>query len=175
MCDDGADFRIGKDCQDILLIGACPGRVEEEQNRPFIGDAGQNLRTMISALSESRPNLFPSAVADDYSMLNAHDLPRYEGREGFDGESEPSQEEIMQPTNILRLWEQIAFVFPSVLLYLGDTAEFIHPIVEEVAPDAEVYKTGHPSKPAWNTRKEYRGMSKDDKLARWATDKFLEL
>ena len=76
MCHQTADFRLGGTCCKILLVGACPGKAEEDQGRPFIGGAGKNLRMMFAGLNVHSPDLFCSDDLEDYSLLNAHDLPR---------------------------------------------------------------------------------------------------
>jgi uracil-DNA glycosylase len=175
MCHQTADFRLGGTCCKILLVGACPGKAEEDQGRPFIGGAGKNLRIMIAALNVHSPDLFCSDDLEDYSLLNAHDLPRYVGRVGYDGNSEPTRDQVMRPENIERLQRHLTLVSPQVVLYLGDTAEFIHTIALKEMPDARFFKTGHPSKPAWNTRPEYKEFPQETKLSRWAVDKLHEI
>jgi uracil-DNA glycosylase len=175
MCQPSADFRVGDVHRDIYLIGACPGKAEEENGRPFIGDAGENLQIMIESLHERDPGLFPTGNRDDYTMLNAHDLPRYASRNGYDGNSEPSQVEVIAPDNQDRILAKFRQVAPSVILYLGNTAEFTHPVVQRYMPAPVVFRTGHPSKPAWNTQPGYVGLQREEKLQRWARDQFRQI
>ena len=171
MCRVAADFRAGDRWPDILLVGACPGRDEEIQRRPFAGQAGWNLCGMMASLHDHRPDLFLSGVPDDYSMLNAHPLPRYRQRADFNGRTQPTENEVLSQENRLRLIVRLQQVDPRIILYLGIAAEFIHPIVRENCPAARAFRTGHPSTSAWNTCRNYLGRPKAEKIQRWARDK----
>lgn len=46
----------------IMLIGEAPGAQEEEQGRPFVGKAGQNLNAFLTELGLNRNELFISNV-----------------------------------------------------------------------------------------------------------------
>lgn len=172
MCEAGADFRVGNVHRHILLVGACPGREEEFERRPFAGLAGNNLRIMLVRLHQHDRELFPSSQPDHYSMLNAHTLPRYRGRPGFNGRTQPTRAEIMAPDNQERLIRIVNEVEPTLILYLGKVAEFIHPVIRPHIARLQAFRTGHPSTPAWNTRPEYAGLPRQVKLARWVRDRF---
>ncbi len=171
MCQPTAEFRLGRDRRNILLVGACPGRIEANKGRPFAGESGQNLRVMIESLHAHCPELFLSANPDDCSMLNAHSLPRYAGNVGYDGRSQPYRSEVLESANVKRLAARLACAAPQLVLYLGKRAEFVHPVVQEVTPNARVFRTGHPSTQAWNTKQLYRGQARETKLAKWAIDR----
>jgi uracil-DNA glycosylase len=172
MCQVSADFRRGVELANILLVGACPGREEEQNGRPFVGTAGQYLRSMFRTLNLHWPCFFPSADPDEYSMLNANPLPRYRARAGFGGLTQPTKTEVMAAENRVRVRSLLILVNPERVLYLGNAAEFIDPIVNEVLPDTQVFRTGHPSPTAWNTKANYRGMTREEKLERWTRDQF---
>lgn len=46
----------------IMLIGEAPGANEEEQGRPFVGKAGENLNTFLKIIDLKREDLFISNV-----------------------------------------------------------------------------------------------------------------
>ena len=171
MCIATPDFRIGDANPRVLLVGACPGRDEEENERPFCGQAGRNLTVMLRRLHVLRPDIFPSASLNDYSLINAHSLPRYRGRDGYDGRTQPLKREVLADENKARFIAQVERVEPSTILYLGKAAEFAHPIIAATAEEYQAYRTGHPSTPAWNTRPGYVGMAAEEKLRHWAEDK----
>ncbi|MEO9465798.1 MULTISPECIES: uracil-DNA glycosylase family protein [Roseobacteraceae] len=172
MCIPAADVRISEINPRILLVGACPGRDEEIQGRPFAGQAGQNLNVMLQRLHTLHPDIFPSGRADDYSMLNAHSLPRYRARDGFDGRTQPLKREVLAQDNRDRLIAHLQRIRPEIVVYLGKAANFAHGVVRVQGQDILTYRAGHPSTQAWNTKREYAGMLQQEKLTRWAEDKF---
>jgi len=175
MCIQAADFRIGDANHRVLLVGACPGREEEENGRPFAGQAGQNLSVMLQRLHVLLPNIFASERLDDYSLINAHSLPRYRGRDGYDGRTQPLKREVLAAENQVRFRAQVEHLQPIAIVYLGKAAEFSHEIVQATGIEVQVYRTGHPSTTAWNTRPEYVGMARGEKIRQWAESKLEEL
>jgi uracil-DNA glycosylase len=159
----------------VLLVGACPGADEEKHGRPFVGNSGQNLAVMLQRLHVLRPDIFPSERLDDYSLINAHSLPRYRGREGYDGRTEPLREEILANENRTRFATQIEHLEPTTIVYLGVTAEFAHEITETTVAEFQAYRTSHSSTPAWNTKADYIGIQADEKLRQWAEDRLEQI
>ena len=51
-------FGEGNENADWLFIGEAPGQQEDEQGRPFIGDAGQLLAEMLRAMKLTREDIF---------------------------------------------------------------------------------------------------------------------
>lgn len=175
MCIQAADFRIGNANHRVLLVGACPGREEEENGRPFVGQAGQNLSVMLQRLHVLIPDIFTSERLDDYSLINAHSLPRYRGRDGFDGRTQPLKREVLAAENQARLGAQVEHLRPETIVYLGKVAEFAHEIVQATGIEVQAYRTGHPSTTAWNTRPEYVGMDRGEKIRQWAEDQLEQI
>ena len=175
MCIQAADFRNGDANHRVLFVGACPGREEEEEGRPFVGQAGQNLTVMLQRLHALHPGIFPTERLDDYSLINAHSLPRYRGRDGYDGRTQPLKREVLAEDNCARFSAQVEHLQPTVIVYLGKAAEFAHEISQNAANEFQAYRTGHPSAPAWNTRPEYVGMGRNAKLHQWAEDRFEQI
>ncbi|WDC85342.1 uracil-DNA glycosylase family protein [Caloramator sp. mosi_1] len=62
----GEDIKIvygdGNINAQIMLIGEAPGRFEEEQGKPFVGQAGKNLDEFIDILEINREDLFITNV-----------------------------------------------------------------------------------------------------------------
>ena len=165
------DFKVGDGNPRVLLVGACPGADEEKNGRPFAGQAGKNLVVMLQRLHVLRPDVFPSDSLDDYSLINAHSLPRYRGREGYDGRTQPTKDEVLADENRIRFANQVEHINPLTIVYLGEAAEFAHEIVKATVEGFQAYRTGHPSAPAWNTQPGYVGMQAADKLRHWAEDR----
>lgn len=175
MCIPTPDFRIGDVHLRLLFVGACPGAAEEENSRPFAGQAGQNLAVMLQRLHNLRQDVFPSERLDDYSLINAHSLPRYRGRDGYDGRTQPLKREVLADENRARFAAEVEHLDPTIILYLGKAAEFTHEIVVATLEEFQAYRTGHPSTPAWNTRPEYVGMQAEEKIQQWAEDRFEQI
>lgn len=172
MCIQAADFRIGDANRRVLLVGACPGHDEEVAGRPFAGQSGQNLTVMLQRLHVLRPDIFPTDRLNDYSLINAHFLPRYRGRDGYNGRTQPLKREVLAVLNRNRFSAQVERLQPTVIVYLGKAAQFAHEISQYAVDEFQAYRTGHPSTPAWNTRPEYAGMDRNAKLCLWAEDRF---
>lgn len=175
MVENASDFRRGDVHPSTVFMGACPGRQEEIDGRPFAGSAGANLRIMLETLSAEMVEHFPSSVMEDYSLLNAHDLPRYRGREGYDGRTTPPRGDVLEDGNLGRLRERLEAVDASKVIYLGQAAEYAHSALPGLVGGISFFRLGHPSPLAWNPRKEYGGLSKREKLARWAVDSWVQL
>lgn len=170
MCVAGPDYRLGDQHPEIAIVGACPGAQEEEQGRPFIGDAGAHLAEMIRIINAISPAKFPSANRDDYTLLNAHPLPRYRGRAGFDGNTEPSRREVMSDANIVRLTQQLRRTAITRILLAGKRPQWLtQRLVVEFA-ETELFVCGHPSSGAWN--RHYVGQNRAVKIRLWTQDTF---
>ncbi len=172
MCRNAADFRFVDVHPRVLLVGACPGREEERDGRPFAGQSGQNLEIMLRRLQVLHPQVFPSPRLDAYSLVNAHSLPRYPEREGYDGSTQPRKQDVLAPENRARLIVRLQRVQPEIIVYLGKAAQFAHEVFEAHMPDIRAFRTGHPSAQAWNIPRQYRGMPREEKIRRWAEDQF---
>lgn len=48
----------GNPAADLMLVGEAPGEREDEQGRPFVGDAGQLLDKMFGAIAMDRSDLY---------------------------------------------------------------------------------------------------------------------
>lgn len=163
------DFWRGTEYPHIVFIGACPGKEEEKEGRPFVGEAGRFLRAMTRFLHERNMCILSSPELDAYTLLNAHHLPRYRERAGFDGDTEPTRDDILDSANQSRIRRRLREVKARVVIYVGNQAFHVHEVARVILEHASFFRLGHPSKPAWNTR--YQG-SEQERLARWVEDTF---
>lgn len=95
----------------LMLIGEAPGGREEEQGRPFVGKAGQNLNEFLDILALKREDIY---------ITNAVKLrPSAPGKNRKEKNRPPSQTEI----TLFAPWvlEEIRTVCPCLLVTLGNT------------------------------------------------------
>ena len=84
-----------------MCIGEAPGANEDEQGRPFVGDAGQLLEKILSAIQLSRESVFICNVLKHRPPANRDPLPN----------------EVLACQPFLR--RQVELVRPRVILALG--------------------------------------------------------
>lgn len=87
MCVTTIDFRRGDKFPSLVLLGACPGRLESEADpkRPFAGQAGCNLKALLKCLRDlpDKGNWgladddFATDVLDDYTLMNSHPAAKW--------------------------------------------------------------------------------------------------
>jgi hypothetical protein len=102
--------------------------------------------------------------------LNAHSLPRYAGRPGYDGRTEPSKPEVMTDENIARLTHQLRQTAIIRLLLVGLRPKWLAQTIITQFPAMEVFVSGHPSIRRWN--RFYTGRPQPEKLNSWTHDTF---
>ena len=88
----------------LMIIGEAPGREEDEQGKPFVGQAGQLLNKMIAAINLQREEVY---------ITNAIPWRPPNNRT-------PTSEEILQCLPYLQ--KHIEIIKPNFLLLLGATA-----------------------------------------------------
>lgn len=170
MCQAGPDYRQGDEHPHIAIIGACPGRQEEEAGRPFIGPTGANLALMVPIINGISPVKFPSANRDDYTLLNAHPLPRYQVQGQPKVRTQPTKTEILDVNNVARLIQQLQSTNIARVILAGKKPGLLVGCIRVSMPAIEIFLCGHPSTSSWNTR--YVGQSQADKLRNWTHDTF---
>ncbi|MBY6122828.1 hypothetical protein KUV64_27295 [Mameliella alba] len=126
MCQNSVDFRRGNASPELVLLGACPGQEEwaAQPQRPFAGQSGRNLLSLLAVLDRLagremyglRPGDFHSQNIDDYTLMNAHDVPKWRAR---DGRSTPRMSEVESQINRTRLSRQLRTVRARVVIGLG--------------------------------------------------------
>lgn len=96
----------------VMLIGEAPGAQEEEQGRPFVGKAGQNLNEFLQIVGLERADIWISNVVKA-RPFKVSDKGRKSNRP-------PNREELAFFTPLLR--EEIGLVKPRVIVTLGNVA-----------------------------------------------------
>ena len=88
----------------LMIIGEAPGREEDEQGKPFVGQAGQLLNKMLAAINLQREHVYITNVVPWRPPNNRT----------------PTSEEILQCLPYLQ--KHIEIIKPNFLLLLGATA-----------------------------------------------------
>ncbi len=106
-CEMGATrqhvaFSDGVAPSGFVLIGEAPGREEDLQGKPFVGNSGQLLTAMLAALGISRPN--------GVTIINVLKCRPPENRD-------PQEAEVEQCSHFLE--RQLKLLAPSVVLLSG--------------------------------------------------------
>ena len=97
-------FADGNDQSKIMIIGEGPGQKEDEQGKPFVGDAGILLNKMLEAIQIKRSNIYITNVVN-YRPPNNR---------------KPEPSEINRYSKYLR--QHIAIIDPKILILMGSTA-----------------------------------------------------
>ncbi len=87
-----------------MLVGEAPGYHEDQQGRPFVGQAGKLLEQLLAAIGLSREQVFIANVLKSRPPNNRDPLP--------------DEIAACQPY----LWRQIALIRPKVICTLGNHA-----------------------------------------------------
>ncbi|WP_430521715.1 uracil-DNA glycosylase family protein [Alloyangia pacifica] len=126
MCQNSVDFRRGNASPELILLGACPGQEEwvARPKRPFAGQSGVNLLSLLAVLDRLaeremyglRHGDFRSQNIDDYTLMNAHHVPKWPAQ---DGRSTPRMSEVESEVNLIRLTGQLRAVQARVVIGLG--------------------------------------------------------
>ena len=96
--------RGGRPASDLMFVGEAPGYHEDQQGRPFVGQAGRLLEQLLAAIGLTREQVFIANVLKSRPPNNR----------------DPRPEEIAacQPY----LWRQIELIRPKVVCTLGNHA-----------------------------------------------------
>ena len=97
-------FSDGNPNSQIMLVGEGPGEKEDEEGKPFIGDAGILLNKMLNAIKIKRENIYITNVVN-YRPPNNR---------------KPEITEINRYSVFLR--EHISIINPKILILMGSTA-----------------------------------------------------
>ena len=97
-------FSDGNSRSPIMIVGEGPGQKEDEFGKPFVGDAGQLLNKMLSAINIKRENVYITNVVN-YRPPNNR---------------KPEPAEINRYSEFLR--EHISIIDPKILVLMGSTA-----------------------------------------------------
>ena len=97
-------FSDGNQDSQIMLVGEGPGEKEDEEGKPFVGDAGILLNKMLNAIKIKRENIYITNVVN-YRPPNNR---------------KPEISEINRYSVFLR--EHISIINPKILILMGSTA-----------------------------------------------------
>ena len=97
-------FGEGNENADWLFIGEAPGQHEDEQGRPFVGEAGQLLTEMCRAMKLTREEIFIANILKCRPPKNR----------------DPHADEIKQCRDYLL--RQIALIQPKIIIAVGRIA-----------------------------------------------------
>ena len=102
-------FSDGQPSARVMVIGEAPGREEDRQGKPFVGDAGQLLDKMFNAIGLGRDHMGDTALY----ITNVMPWRPPQNRD-------PSLEEIQMMLPFLK--RHIELVDPEMLVLMGNTA-----------------------------------------------------
>ena len=97
-------FSDGNINSQIMIVGEGPGEKEDEIGKPFVGDAGNLLNKMLSAININRESVYITNVVNFRPPNNR----------------KPTSAEINRYSTFLR--EHILIVNPKILIIMGSTA-----------------------------------------------------
>lgn len=97
-------FSDGDINSQIMFVGEGPGQKEDEQCKPFVGDAGNLLNKMLNAINIKRDNIYITNVVNYRPPKNR----------------KPEPSEILRYSHFLK--EHISIIDPKILVLMGSTA-----------------------------------------------------
>ena len=97
-------FADGNIQSSIMIVGEGPGQKEDELGKPFVGDAGNLLNKMLSAIKIERKKIYITNVVNYWPPNNR----------------KPEQSEINRYSKYLK--EHISIIDPKILILMGSTA-----------------------------------------------------
>ena len=97
-------FSDGNFKSPVMIVGEGPGQREDELGKPFVGDAGQLLNKMLTAINLKRGSVYITNVVN-YRPPNNR---------------KPELAEINRYSEFLR--EHISIIDPKILILMGSTA-----------------------------------------------------
>jgi len=97
-------FSDGNSKSPVMIVGEGPGQKEDELGKPFVGDAGQLLNKMLTAINITRENVYITNVVN-YRPPNNR---------------KPEPAEINRYSEFLR--DHISIIDPKILILMGSTA-----------------------------------------------------
>lgn len=100
-------FADGQENARVMIVGEAPGREEDLQGKPFVGEAGQMLDRMFAAISMTRTNPDP-----DRALYITNILP---WRPPQNRDPSPDERAMMRPF-VLR---HIELVAPDIIVLMG--------------------------------------------------------
>ena len=97
-------FSDGDISSPLMIVGEGPGQTEDDQGKPFVGEAGKLLNKMLSAIKIERSKIYITNVVNYRPPKNR----------------KPEPEEILRYSEFLK--EHISIFDPKILILMGSTA-----------------------------------------------------
>ena len=97
-------FNDGDINSSVMIVGEGPGQKEDDEGKPFVGDAGLLLNKMLNAIKIDRSKIYITNVVNFRPPNNR----------------KPQPGEILRYSNFLR--EHIEIINPKILILMGSTA-----------------------------------------------------
>ncbi|MEX3624911.1 uracil-DNA glycosylase family protein [Viridibacillus arvi] len=130
---------------DITFVFSCPGKEEEEQNRPAAGKTGRNLEYILEELNNSSKLDW---TRENITITNSWSQVEYKG---LNGRTEATLDEILETKNLKRLYKEVKDT-EELIICSGDNAKFaINEISNTNSLKAKVVNIPHFSLKKLNT------------------------
>ena len=97
-------FSDGDISSPLMIVGEGPGQTEDDQGKPFVGEAGKLLNKMLSAIKIERSKIYITNVVNYRPPKNR----------------KPEPDEILRYSEFLK--EHISIFDPKILILMGSTA-----------------------------------------------------
>ena len=97
-------FSDGDISSPLMIVGEGPGKTEDDQGKPFVGEAGKLLNKMLNAIKIDRSKIYITNVVNYRPPDNR----------------KPEPDEILRYSEFLK--EHISIFDPKILILMGSTA-----------------------------------------------------
>jgi len=97
-------FSDGDISSPLMIVGEGPGKTEDDQGKPFVGEAGKLLNKMLNAIKIERSKIYITNVVNYRPPDNR----------------KPEPDEILRYSEFLK--EHISIFDPKILILMGSTA-----------------------------------------------------
>ena len=97
-------FSDGDISSPLMIVGEGPGQTEDDQGKPFVGEAGKLLNKMLNAIKIERSKIYITNVVNYRPPKNR----------------KPEPDEILRYSEFLK--EHISIFDPKILILMGSTA-----------------------------------------------------
>lgn len=101
---NSSSYWAGDEANKIVLMFSCPGRFEDNENKPVQGTTGKNLDAVLEILHDKSPTLFPTSDRYFYRIINSSDEIHYKLK---DNKTESKNSTIVNSRNIQRIEQSI--------------------------------------------------------------------
>ncbi|MDA1987121.1 uracil-DNA glycosylase family protein [Bacillus anthracis] len=135
---------------DITIVFSCPGRKEEEANKPAAGKTGENLKYILTDLNKFSELDWQRG---HITITNSWDQIEYNGKNKRK-RSEASEKEILMDANLNRLYEEIKHTRRFIICFGDNAIKAVKKL--ESGLQAKIIETHHLS-----LRKLNRSINKD--------------